>query len=188
MWLGKLVALKASLALFLLSTQLSSLSGRDLALAVNFFPYQLLVINPANLAVVFASPENTANLTFSPLALTPKCWPWLSLKNERSISETTPMKITFRQSGGYAGLIIGSEIKTDLLSAEEAATLHSLVQQSGIFTAPTKATPPSADLLNYKIIIETKEGISQLSFDELSLPESALPLLDYLQARAKPLR
>ena len=38
------------------------------------------------------------------------------------------MKITFRQSGGYAGLIMGSEIDTDSLAAEEAAKLQSLVE------------------------------------------------------------
>ena len=98
------------------------------------------------------------------------------------------MKITFRQSGGYAGLIMGSEINTDSLSAEEAAKLQSLVKQSGILQAQTKQTSNVADLLNYEITIETKEGIRQVSFDDLSLPESAVPLLEYLQERAKPWR
>ena len=98
------------------------------------------------------------------------------------------MKITFRQSGGYAGLVMGSEIDTDSLAAEEAAKLKSLVEQSGILQAQSKQTPNSADLLYYEITIETKKGIHQVSFDDMSLPESAIPLLEYLQDRAKPLR
>ena len=189
MFVGKLVTLTAGLALVFLSTQLSSLSGWDSSLAENFFPYKLLVINPANLTVVLASSEKRANLKFSHLGWVPGCLSWLSLRNERSISEVSPpMKITFRQSGGYAGLIMGSEINTDSLSAEEAAKLQSLVKQSGILQAQTKQTSNVADLLNYEITIETKEGIRQVSFDDLSLPESAVPLLEYLQERAKPLK
>ena len=95
------------------------------------------------------------------------------------------MKISFRPSGGYAGLIMVSEIDTDSLAAEAAAELKSLVEQSGVSQARRKQTPNSADLLNYEITIETKKGIHQVSFDDISLPESVIPLLEYLQDRAK---
>ena len=48
------------------------------------------------------------------------------------------MKITFRKSGGYEGLIMGCEINTDSLPAEEAAKLQSQVEQSGILPAQSK--------------------------------------------------
>ncbi|BAY09923.1 protealysin inhibitor emfourin [Calothrix sp. NIES-2098] len=97
------------------------------------------------------------------------------------------MKVKFSQSGGYAGLIRGCELDTDSLPADEAAKLKSLVEQSGILHAQSKSTPQARDLLNYKITIETNEGAPTVSFDDLSLPENAQPLLKYLQGCAKPM-
>ncbi len=96
------------------------------------------------------------------------------------------MKITFRQSGGYAGLIRGCELDTDALPDEEVARLRSLVQQSGILQAQSNPTPNAFDLCNYELTIETNEGIHQISCDDLSLPEEAVPLVEYLQEQARP--
>ncbi|PSB04980.1 protealysin inhibitor emfourin [Merismopedia glauca] len=98
------------------------------------------------------------------------------------------MKIKFRQSGGYAGLRIGCELDTNLLPPEEATKLQSLVEQSDIFPTKSDRSENTADLINYEITIETKEGTHQVTFDDLTLPENIIPLLDYLQDRAKPLR
>lgn len=100
----------------------------------------------------------------------------------------THMKIKFRQSGGYAGLRMGCELDTNVLSIDEAAQLESLVKTSGILKAKSDRSENTADLINYEITIETKEGTHQVTFDDLTLPESVVPLLDYLQSHAKPLR
>jgi hypothetical protein len=98
------------------------------------------------------------------------------------------MKIKFRQSGGYAGLRMGCDLDTKSLSSEEATQLESLVKTSGILQSKSGHTENAADLINYEITIETKEGTYQVQFDDLTLTESVLPLLDYLQSQAKPLR
>ena len=98
------------------------------------------------------------------------------------------MKVKFVQSGGYAGLRMGCDLDTDSLPAEEAAMLQSLVEQSGFFQAQSDRTPTARDLLNYSIAVETNEGSSQISFDDLSMPDGIAPLVKYLQSRAKPLR
>ncbi|BAZ22772.1 hypothetical protein NIES4073_36590 [Kalymmatonema gypsitolerans NIES-4073] len=97
------------------------------------------------------------------------------------------MKVKFSQSGGYAGLRRGCELDTDSLSPAEAAKLQSLVEQSGILQAQSRHTPHARDLFNYNITVETSEGAPTVSFDDLSLPENAQPLLEYLQSCAKPL-
>lgn len=97
------------------------------------------------------------------------------------------MQIKFRQSGGYAGLIRGCDINSDSLSVGEAAELQSLVEQSGILNLKSKQTAKAADLIGYEITLETRDGIHQVSVDDLSLPERAIPLLDYLQKRARPI-
>ena len=96
------------------------------------------------------------------------------------------MKITFRQSGGFAGLIQGCEIDTDLLSAEEAVQLQSLVEQSGILQAKSQFTPEARDLCNYEVTLETNEGTFRVLLDDMTMSESAEELLEYLQQRSQP--
>lgn len=95
------------------------------------------------------------------------------------------MKIKFRQSGGYAGLRLGCDLDTKFLSPEEATQLESLVEKSGILRSQSARSENTADQINYEITIETDRGICQRTFDDLTLPESVLPLLDYLQSHAK---
>ena len=179
---------KIAILFLLLSTQFTSLSEGNSHLTENLVSDKLAIIEPANFTVVMATSRTMADSNVSHFGLLTGCVPRLSLENRHSINEVSlPMKIEFRQSGGYGGLIMGTEINTDLLTAEEAAKLQSLVEQSEIL-AQSKQTPNSADLLQYQIIIETKEGVRQVSYDDLSLPESAVPLLEYLQDRAKPIQ
>jgi hypothetical protein len=98
------------------------------------------------------------------------------------------MKIKFRQSGGYAGLRMGCDLDTNSLSSDEATQLESLVNTSGILQANSGRSENAADLISYEMTIETQSGTHQVKFDDLTLPESVLPLLDYLQSKAKPLR
>jgi hypothetical protein len=98
------------------------------------------------------------------------------------------MKIKFRQSGGYAGLRMGCDLDTKLLSPEAATQLESLVNTSGILQANSGRSENAADLISYEIEIETNQGTHQVTFDDLTLPENVLPLLDHLQSQAKPLR
>ena len=110
---------------------------------------------------------------------------YLSMNDGRPVSEIDyPMKITFRQSGGYAGLTKGGEIDTELLSSDEVQELKSLVVQSGILETQSKQSPNVADAFNYLIIIETRKRTHQVSFDELSLPKEVIPLIDFLENRS----
>lgn len=83
-------------------------------------------------------------------------------------------------------MIRGCELDTDLLSASEAVQLESLVEQSGILQAKSQFKPEARDLCNYEVIVETSEGTVRVLFDDMTLPESAEKLLEYLQQRAQP--
>ena len=95
------------------------------------------------------------------------------------------MKIKFRQSGGYAGLRMGCDLDTDLLSTAESTKLASLVKASGISQLKSTHSKNTADVISYQITIETNDGTHQITFDDLTLPESVIPLLDYLQNQAQ---
>ena len=182
----KLAVLSLAIAQWLL-TLLFPLLDLDSSLVENSVLSQLLFPHLAHLTVVFSQGEEAITSSFGLSLPVPECFSWLSLGNKSSSNEVySPMKIRFRQSGGYAGLMMGYEINTESLSTEEAAQLHSLVEGSGILQAKSKRTANARDLFNYEITIETKESTHQVLFDDLSLSEAALPLVEYLQERAKP--
>src|SRR5688572_2885500 len=96
------------------------------------------------------------------------------------------MKVTFRQSGGWAGLFWEAELDTDVMPAEEAAELRSLVEQSGILTADNAFSRKARDAQTYEIDVETGEGVVKVAFDDTTVPESAETLLEFLRNKAVP--
>lgn len=96
------------------------------------------------------------------------------------------MKVTFRQSGGYAGLIRGCELDTNSQPSDEAKRLESLVTESGILRLKDSHMSQATDLLQYEITIETNEGVYHVFLDDMTLPESTIPLIEYLQSQSVP--
>jgi len=97
------------------------------------------------------------------------------------------MKVTFRQSGGYAGLSRGCELDSATMSRTEAAKLERLVEKSRGAAAGTTSKPGARDLTSYRVTVETDKGSHQLEFDDLTVPAEATDLLAYLQRCAKPI-
>jgi len=94
------------------------------------------------------------------------------------------MKLTFRQSGGFAGLSLGCEIDDADLPRAEAARLRRLVRQCRLEDA---AAPAGArDVTTYEITLETPGGVRRATFHDLAVPDRVQPLLDFLQRRAGP--
>jgi hypothetical protein len=96
------------------------------------------------------------------------------------------MKLVFRQSGGYAGLIRGVELDTDDLPPEEAAELHSLVQQSDLQSTSVEDESGWRDQQTYEISVETDEGVYDVAFDDSNIPPGTAPLLGFLKKRSEP--
>lgn len=168
-----------------LITQINSLLNLNCGLVENFVTFQVLMSTPINQIATVSEPQKTMLSEICHQDLNAECLPLLSMSNGRPVSEIDyPMKITFRQSGGYAGLTKGCEIDTELLSSEEAQELKSLVAQTGILEAQSKQSPNVADAYNYLIIIETRERIHQVSFDQLSLSQEVIPLINFLKDRS----
>ncbi len=97
------------------------------------------------------------------------------------------MKVSFRQSGGFAGLIRGVDLNTATMDAEQAAELEGLVTASGIEGSKKARTHAARDLVQYEITIEQDDQTSKLSFDDKTVPDAAQPLLKYLRAQARPM-
>ncbi len=95
------------------------------------------------------------------------------------------MKVTYRQSGGFAGIVFVCELDTASLSEEEARTLRSLVHE-GELEQVGRLDPVARDAIQYDITVQVDGEVTQVRFDDLALPQSVLPLVSYLRERAKP--
>ena len=100
------------------------------------------------------------------------------------------MHVTFRQSGGFAGLVRGCGIDAAALDPDERARLHSLVAASGLVAGShaTTAAAAARDLRHYEITIDLDGRRLSFSGDDRTLPAPIIPLIDWLRERSRPLR
>lgn len=96
------------------------------------------------------------------------------------------MKVTVEQTGGFVGYL-RKMVDTSELAPEEGARFRSLVEQSNLLGRKGEQHLEAGNLPSYTITIETDQDVYQVAFDEASKPESAAPLLRYVQQRGKPL-
>lgn len=97
------------------------------------------------------------------------------------------MRITFVQSGGFAGAIKGWRCDTADLAADERREIEALVAAGGLAGVCERFSETGRDLRQYEIVIEGAMP-ARLCCDERSLPEAAKPLVRFLAARAVPER
>ena len=98
------------------------------------------------------------------------------------------MKIRFRQSGGFAGLVRGAELDTAALAGPEAEELERLVAAAKL--PSTKRTAArGADRQQYEIVVEREGGPRiEARFDDSALSDDLAALVAFLNARAKPIK
>jgi len=96
------------------------------------------------------------------------------------------MRITFLQSGGFAGMIKGCEIIATDLAPGERHELESLVAGSGLTESFEQFSATGRDLRQYEIVIERDAAVQRICCDDRSVPEAARPLVAFLSARARP--
>ena len=96
------------------------------------------------------------------------------------------MKVSFRQSGGFAGLVRGCELETANLPAEEADRLSSLVERCLEGEVPAEGEDEARDEMSYEIVIEGEGAARRLAFSDRGVTSSTRPLLEFLSDRSTP--
>ena len=96
------------------------------------------------------------------------------------------MKITFRQSGGFMGLVRGCTVDTTALAADEKIRVEGLVTASTLAASFTRHNEGGRDRRQYEITIEHDAVHVHVVCDDAHLPAPARPLLAYLVSCAKP--
>jgi hypothetical protein len=94
------------------------------------------------------------------------------------------MKVRYRQTGGFAGVVLGCELDTEKLPPREAEELERLVKQAELEKAGVKKSSRGRDLTNYEINVDHNRRTTKASFDDMTAPAHVQALLDFLKSRA----
>jgi hypothetical protein len=97
------------------------------------------------------------------------------------------VKISYRETGGFAGLKRGAEIDLESLPPGEAKRLRTLVERAHLGSVHRRGPSTARDLVGYEVAVEDDDGRTTVTrFDDATVPESAAPLLEALRKRARP--
>lgn len=96
------------------------------------------------------------------------------------------MRITFTQSGGFAGLVRHACLDAASLAADERRMIEQLVAASGLTESRALFADAARDLKQYEIVIDGDSGSIRVVCDDLCLPPPARPLVQFLAAHSRP--
>lgn len=95
------------------------------------------------------------------------------------------MKVRFRQTGGFGGLVLGCDLDTDVMPRDEAEQLLLLIRKANIQEAGDRRHPHGRDLLVYEVVLEERGRRIKSSFDSMSASPEAESLVQFLAQRAR---
>ena len=90
-------------------------------------------------------------------------------------------KLRFRVSGGFAGVVRGTEVEAAVLAASERTALARLLSGS-----PAERAPGARDLLTYEWDVDTDEGPRRVEMDEMNVPDDLADLVSKLARQSRP--
>lgn len=96
------------------------------------------------------------------------------------------MRITFTQSGGFAGLVRHCALDVAALPDDERRHVESLVAAAGLGESWEKFAAGGRDARQYEILIDRDTGAVRVCCDDRCLPAGARPLVGFLAARSRP--
>ncbi|MFI5231584.1 MAG: protealysin inhibitor emfourin [Gemmatimonadales bacterium] len=96
------------------------------------------------------------------------------------------VRVTFVQSGGVVGVPRECELDSSQLPRNEARELESLVTDSEFVASGVHRSPGGRDLRLYEIRVENGARTVSVTFDDLTLPARARPLVGFLRRKARP--
>lgn len=97
------------------------------------------------------------------------------------------MRISYRRTGGFAGMVMRFDLATENLPQEEADELRELVTSADFFSLPDiiPSHAPGADQFQYKLTVEYEEQQHTVEVGDASVPESLWPLLNKIRVLSR---
>lgn len=90
------------------------------------------------------------------------------------------MQISFERSGGFAGMVMATDVDTANLPSEDAKHLRTLVEAADFFRLPTTIAAAQPDRFQYQITVSDAGKHHSVSVDEAAMPGTLRPLVDWL--------
>ena len=97
------------------------------------------------------------------------------------------MKVRFRQSGGFSGLLRGCDLDTELMDRREGKELEALIA-AGASGEQSSVRESLRDGIRYEITVDGEGGGRRLLYEDPVIPGPAVPLLSFLRERSGPLK
>jgi len=93
------------------------------------------------------------------------------------------MRISYRRTGGFAGMVMKFDLTTETLPQEEADELQELVASADFFSLPNviPSNPQGADQFQYKLTVEADEQQHTIEVGDAAVPENLWPLLNKIR-------
>lgn len=97
------------------------------------------------------------------------------------------MKISYRRTGGFAGMVMAFDIDTQVLSQEETEAFEELVNFADFFALPSEipSSVPHADQFQYELTIEAVELAHTVHVGDSAVPEELWPLLNKIRVLSR---
>jgi hypothetical protein len=94
------------------------------------------------------------------------------------------LKVTITRGGGLAGISRQTELASDALAEDDAATLRDQVAGSDWLDEETRAAPEMhPDEMSYEVTVEDQGQATTRRFTEQTLPESLRSLIAWVDGR-----
>lgn len=99
----------------------------------------------------------------------------------------TAFQISFKRTGGVAGVRQCVDIRSERLDPAEADRICRMIERSGYFSLRSSYPRPAsaADLLEFTITVSLGRKKHSVHASELTAPAALQPLLDWLAERAE---
>ena len=97
------------------------------------------------------------------------------------------MKISYRRTGGFAGMVMSFDLTTDTLPPEEADEIQDLVDTADFFSLPDviPSDAPGADQFQYRLTVEADEQQHTVEVGDAAVPENLWPLLNKIRVLSR---
>ena len=100
------------------------------------------------------------------------------------------MKISYRRTGGFAGMVMSFDIDTRVLSPEETEEFEELINTADFFALPEEIPSPApfADQFQYELTVERERREHTVYVGDSAVPEELWPLLNKIRILSRTAR
>ena len=93
------------------------------------------------------------------------------------------MNISYRRTGGFAGMVISYDFATNTLTKEDAEEIQNMIVTADFFALPAEipSDPMGADQFQYQLTVKTEEQQHSIQVGDAAVPDNLWPLINKIR-------